>query len=216
MAPVSIDTILSQLNWRYATKKFDPTRKIDAATWSKLEQVLVLSPNSYGLQLWKFVVVTDPAVRERLKPASYGQSQVTDASHLVVVCARNEATHHDVQRYINRIAEVRNVPHDSLDEFKNMMLGTVQKPGAETELRNWMDRQTYIAVGFFLEACALLQIDACPMEGISGPQYDEILGLTAEGYHSLCIMTAGYRAADDPFAKFAKVRFPVEHVIKRA
>lgn len=213
MAPVSIDTILTQLNWRYATKKFDPTRKIDAATWSKLEQVLVLAPNSYGLQLWKFVVVTDPAVREKLKPASYGQSQVTDASHLVVVCARNEATPKDVQRYIDRIAEVRKAPLDSLEAYKNMMLGTLQNLGANA--RPWMDRQAYIAVGFFIEACAVMQIDACPMEGIDSAQYDQILGLTAEGYHSLCIMTAGYRAADDPFGKLAKVRFPVEQVIKR-
>src|SRR5258706_1850952 len=139
MKPVNNETILRQLNWRYATKKFDPSRKIQTPDWKTLEQALVLSPSSGGLQPWKFFVVTDPEVRAKLSGAAYNQPQVTDASHLVVFAARVGFGPADVQRLIDRVADVRNVPVESLDGYKNMMLGVVNRPPAQVDA--WAARQ---------------------------------------------------------------------------
>src|SRR5262249_32957315 len=120
MHPVAPETVLDQLRWRYATKQFDPARKIPSELWAKLEQAAVLAPSSYGLQPWKFVVVTDPAVRKKLHPASWNQAQILDASHLVVFAAKNPPTPVDVEQYVARIAEIRGVPVASVDAFKLM------------------------------------------------------------------------------------------------
>jgi nitroreductase len=211
MKPVANETIVRQLNWRYATKKFDATRKIQTPDWKTLEQALVLSPSSGGLQPWKFFVVNDPAVRAKLRGAAWNQSQVTDASHLVVFAAKVGFGPADVQRHIERIADVRGVTLESLEGYKNMMLGVVSRPAEQVDA--WAARQAYIALGTFLSAAANLGIDACPMEGFVPAQFDEILGLREKGYTAVVIATAGYRAADDGYAKLAKVRYSAEDVI---
>ncbi|MBM3975403.1 MAG: NAD(P)H-dependent oxidoreductase [Planctomycetes bacterium] len=205
--------LLSALNWRYAVKKFDPTRRIPDATWAALEQALVLSPSSYGLQPWRFVVVSDPALRARLREVSWKQSQVTDASHFVVFASRVGVDQADVQRYIERIAEVRGALLESLSGFQGMLARTVSSLGANGDA--WTARQAYIALGTLLTSAAVLGIDACPMEGIDGARYDESLGLAPLGYHALCAAALGYRAADDGYASNKKVRFPAEQVILR-
>jgi nitroreductase len=210
-SPASIE---QHLSWRYAVKKFDATKKIPAEQWALLEQSLVLSPSSFGLQLWKFIVVSDPALRAKLLPLSWNQNQVVDASHLVVFARRSSVTPKDAERLIARIAEVRSAPLASLDGYKNMMLGFVTNPQPGFDGGAWMARQVYIALGFFLSTAALLGVDACPMEGINTQGYDEVLGLGAQGYTSLCVATAGYRASDDAHAKLAKVRFPAAELIE--
>jgi nitroreductase len=212
MHPVSPETLIKQLNWRYAVKKFDATRKISPADWSVLEKALVLSPSSYGLQPWKFVVVNDPAVRAKLKPASWNQSQIVDASHLVVMARRSTMTSADVQRYVDRTVAVRKVPASSIEDYKNMMLGSINAPNADHA--NWAAKQVYIAMGFLLSAAAMLGIDACPMEGIVPAQYDEILGLPKQGYNTCMVTTLGYRASDDWLANLPKVRFADNEVIQ--
>src|SRR6516165_847679 len=112
--------LLERLNWRYATKQFDPNRKINAQDWATLEDVLQLSPSSGGLQPWKFIVVTDPGVRQRLRPASYGQPQITDASHLVVFAAKKNFSEADVDAFIRRTAATRGVSVESLAPFRDM------------------------------------------------------------------------------------------------
>ncbi|MBV8311774.1 MAG: NAD(P)H-dependent oxidoreductase [Planctomycetaceae bacterium] len=211
MKPVPDEVVLRQLHWRYATKKFDPTRKIAAEDWRSLEQALVRSPSSFGLQPWKFFVVTDPDLKATLKTASWNQSQITDASHLVVFAIKKNLGAADVDRYLARIAEVRSVPLESLDGFKKMLLGSLSRP--VEEVNAWATRQLYIALGFFLSAAAMLGIDACPMEGFQPEQYDAILGLTEMGYGATVLATAGYRAADDPYIKLPKVRFKPEDVV---
>ncbi|MBA4186864.1 MAG: NAD(P)H-dependent oxidoreductase [Planctomycetaceae bacterium] len=213
MHPVSPDTVLAQLQWRYATKKFDATRKIAPELWAKLEQATVLSPSSFGLQLWKFVVVTNPEVRQKLHPVSWNQPQILDASHLVVFAAKNPPKATDVERHIARIAEVRGVELTSLDPLKDRILGTVSRM-TEKDAHNWAARQCYIALGVFLSTCALAGVDACPMEGFQPEKYDEILGLKAKGYGSVVIATAGYRHPDDPAAKLPKARFALNDVIE--
>ncbi|MGO9596909.1 MAG: NAD(P)H-dependent oxidoreductase [Isosphaeraceae bacterium] len=211
MKPVADEVLLGQLQWRYATKKFDPARKISPDDWRTLEQALVQAPSSYGLQPWKFFVVTERALRERLKPASWNQSQVTDASHLVVFAIRKNMGPADVERYVARIAEVRGVAPKSLEGFKQMMLGTLSRPVEEVNI--WAMHQVYIALGFFLCAAAMLGIDACPLEGFVPQKYDEILGLAEQGYGSVVLATAGYRASDDHNIALPKVRFKTEDVV---
>lgn len=214
MQTVKPDVIIERLQWRYATKKFDPAKKIPADQWAALEQAAMLAPSSYGLQPWRFVVVTDPALRARLREVSWNQPQITDASHLVVICRRTDMTAADVDRYLGRIEQVRRVSGDSLKGFREMMLGSIEpKPVADREV--WNSRQVYIALGFFLSAAAMMGIDACPMEGFDPAKYDEILGLRPLGLGAQVLATAGYRAADDPIAAMAKVRFESGEVIIR-
>lgn len=209
--PISSETLLSALRWRYATKKFAPGREIPEAAWKALEQSLVLAPSSYGLQPWKFFVVDDPALRARLKPASWNQAQITDASRLVVFAGRKGFSAPDVERFAARIAEVRGTPSESLEAYKKMMLGSLSQP--PDALRGWIARQVYLALGVFLASAAALGVDACPMEGIDPAEYDRILGLPEKGYNALVVATAGYRAEDDAYARSPKVRYPAPEVI---
>src|SRR5690349_17882974 len=128
MKPVTNESIVRQLNWRYATKKFNSARTIQPTDWRTLEQALVLSPSSYGMQPWRFFVVADPEVRAKLRAAAYNQSQVTDASHLVVFAIKKDLGPADVDRLIARVAEVRDVPAETLQGYRNMLLGAVNRP----------------------------------------------------------------------------------------
>jgi nitroreductase len=210
LTPPELET---QLRWRYACKKFDAQRVIPAETWSALEQSLILSPSSFGLQPWKFVVVTTRDVKERLVAASWGQSQVRDASHLVVFAARHPMTAKDVERYLDRIVHVRGVTRESLAGFQKVMLGFLAKPPEGLSLNEWAARQAFIALGTFMTAAAAIGLDTCPLEGIEPAKYDEILGLSALGYQTVVACASGYRAHDDRYAQVPKVRFATEDVV---
>ena len=211
--PVSNDTLLNQLRWRYATKQFDAARKIPVADWQTLEETLLLTPSSFGLQPWRFVVVTDPATKETLVPASWGQRQVADASHLVVFAVKKSLGPSDVDHYLGRIAEVRGVTRESLNGFRNVLVDFLAQPADQFNPQHWATRQAYIALGNLLTSAALLGIDTCPLEGIEPPRYDEILGLGAEGYQTVVAAAVGYRAASDKYAALPKVRFAPEEII---
>jgi len=205
------ETLINQLNWRYATKQFDPKRKISAQDWATLEEALLLTPSSGGLQPWKFIVVTDPAVRAKLVPASYGQEKVSTASHLIVFAAKNNLGEADVDAHLQNVAKTQGVPVESLAQFRGMLVGLV-KSMDEAARNVFAQNQVFIALGNFLTSAALLGIDACPMGGFDPAQYDEILGLKAQGLGSAVIATAGYRSAADEYAGAPKVRFPKEQV----
>lgn len=211
--PISAAQLLDRLNWRYATKQFDPARKISAEDWSALEEALRLSPSSGGLQPWKFIVVNDPAVREKLVPASFGQTQVVDASHFVVFAVKTDFGVADVDAHIARTAEVRGVSVESLAPFRGMLVGGIVDAMDPPARRAWAGRQAGIALGNLLTSAALLGIDACPMEGFLPPQYDEILDLSAQGLAAVAVCALGYRAATDAYATLPKVRFPKESVL---
>lgn len=204
--------LVERLNWRYATKRFDPAATIEPETWAALEESLRLAPSSYGLQPWHFVVVTDPATRERLRAASWNQAQVTECSHLVVFAHRAGLSAADVARYVDRIAEVRRVPRESLAGFEAVMTNHLGRP-KPFDANEWSRRQLYIALGMFLTSAALLGVDACPMEGIEPARYDEILGLQARGYRAVCAAAAGHRARDDKYAGLPKVRFAPNDIL---
>ncbi len=205
---------VKSLEWRYATKKFDPSRKIDAQTWSKIEQSLLLSPSSFGLQPWKFVVITDEKIKQQLQPISYNQRQPVDCSHLVVLARTSTLDADYVQRYMELTAKVKQVPIETLDMLKGMQLNFIKSTPPE-QLKVWQSAQVYIALGVLLSAAAALGVDSCPMEGLDKDAYDKLLGLPEKGCHAVVMCPLGYRAADDKYAELAKVRFPESELIIR-
>ena len=212
--PVPNDTLIRQLEWRYAVKEFDPTRRISQADWQTLEQALVLSPSSFGLQPWKFFVIDSPEVRAELPAISWGQTQPVDASHFVVLALKKDLSPAHIDSYISRVAEVRSVTTESLQGFKDILLSSTKGAAEAGTLDVWMSRQVYIALGNLLTSAAMLGIDACPMEGFEPAKYDEVLGLPEKGYTALCAVALGFRAPTDKYADLKKVRFPREEVIE--
>src|ERR1017187_2448595 len=207
------EQLVNQLHWRYATKQFDPQRKISPEDWAALEEALVLTPSSFGLQPWRFVVVTDQATKERLVPVSWGQRQPADCSHLVVFAVKKDVNERYIDAYLDRIAEVRGTERESLASNRDMMMGSLIKGMDLAARTTWAMYQVYIALGTFLTGAALLGIDVCPMEGIEAAKYDEILGLEKQGLGTVVAASAGYRAAGDTYAAAKKVRFPKEDVL---
>lgn len=213
MHPVPTDSVLSALRWRYATKAFDPQLKIPAEIWSALEESLLLTPSSFGLQPWRFIVVDSTELREELRKQSWNQAQVTEASHLCVFAARTDLTGEDIDAWMERMAEVRTFDVETLDPFKQIIEGFASAMDA-TSRHAWNARQVYISLGQFMAAAALVGIDTCPLEGINASAYDKVLGLENSGYATAVACAAGYRAAADKHATLPKVRFEAERVIR--
>ena len=213
METVINNTIIKQLNWRYAVKKFDSTRKISDRDLQTLEESLRLAPSSYGLQPWKFLIFKSPEVRKRFTSASWNQPQIEDSSHLVVVTHLKEMTEDYIDKYVHTFSKVREVPENELQPFRNLMINKVTKGPLSLNQSNWTARQAYLAVGSFLKVAALLKIDVCPMEGIIPERYDVILGLKDSPYETIAVLAAGYRAADDKTQFAKKVRFDLNDVI---
>ncbi|MCE2863042.1 MAG: hypothetical protein RIR76_1483 [Verrucomicrobiota bacterium] len=214
-ASVAPDLLLQALRWRYATKRFDPARSIPAGTWATLEESLVLTPSSLGLQPWRFLVITDPELKEALSAVSWRQTQPRDCSHFVVMTVRRGLDEAHVDRYLARAAEVRGVNVESLEKFRGMITGSLGKARADGTLDNWQTHQIYIALGQFMAAAALLGVDTCPMEGIEPARYDEILQLAGTAYTTVVACAAGYRHPEDKYATTPKVRFNAAEVIER-
>lgn len=207
--------LLARLQWRYATKQFDPALRIDPQAWQALEEALVLAPSSFGLQPWKFVIVEDKVLRQQLRAASWNQSQITDADKLVVFLGLRTLTVADVDRFLTRQSEVRGTPVESLAGYRKMLVNFVAHGWAAKDLAGWNARQVYLALGQFMTAAAMLGVDTCPMEGIDMAAYDRLLGLDGTPFTTLCACTAGHRLATDKYAVAAKVRYPQEQVIER-
>ena len=212
--PISDDTLLSALHWRYATKAFDPAKKIPATTWKTLEEALVLTPSSCGLQPWKFIVITDDALKAKLRPHAWGQSQVTDCSHFVVLAAELNVGEAFIDRNIRRIAEVRGSTVESIQGYRNMMVDLLVKGPQSKTINDWAAHQVYIALGNFMTAAAVLKIDTCPMEGFVPVEFDKILDLKSKNLTSVVCCPAGYRSESDKYAALPKVRFNTEEVVE--
>lgn len=212
--PLGGERILESLNWRYAVKKFDAERKVSEADWQTLEQALLLAPSSFGLQPFKFIVVTDPKLKAELTPAAFGQTQIEDCSHLVVVAYKKVLNDADVEHFAERIVEVRGTPRESIADYENTMKTAARNAIAGGSIETWNSRQAYIALGFLLETAALLSIDACPMEGFDAVEFNRILGL--EDYSAVALCPVGYRdETNDWLVNQAKVRFPKQELIDR-
>lgn len=206
--------LLDALNWRYATKVFDATKKISTDLWAALENSLVLTPTSYGLQPYHFIIVQDAATRAALLPHSWGQKQVVDCSHFVVFTARTEMNEADVDRFVRRSAEVRGVPAESFAAYRGMMLSDVVNGPRGKIAHEWAARQCYIALGNLMTAAAVLGVDACPMEGLVPAEYDKILKLDGSGYKTVVALALGYRAAGDKYAALPKIRYAAAELVK--
>jgi nitroreductase len=210
---ISNEVLLAQLQWRYATKAFDPGKKISATDWTALEQALVLTPTSYGFQPYRFVVVTDQETKNAFVPHSWNQQQPSESSHFVVFAAKESVSEADVDHYLARTAEVRGTTVASLSFFKNMLMSDIVSGPRSQRQFEWATRQAYIALGNFMTSAALIGIDTCPMEGIDPVQYDEILSLPAKGYRTVVACAAGYRSGTDKYATAPKVRFPASELV---
>lgn len=197
--------ITQALTWRYATKKFDTTKKLSEDTLHTLKESIRLSPSSYGLQPYAIIEVTTPELREKLKVSSYGQTQVTDASHLFVFAAQTDVTEAHVDEFIKSHSTIRNVPVEALAGYAGMMKANIVARTTEQKVL-WAEKQAYIALGFLLETAAMLEVDAAPMEGFDAAQFDEILGLKEKGLTAAVICAVGYRSEDDEYANQPKVR----------
>lgn len=207
--------VLGRLRWRYAVKAFDPAKKIPEETWEALEEALVLTPSSFGMQPWRFLVLQDPVQRQQLVTYSWGQRQVVDCSHYLVCCIRQGLGEKDVDRYLRRIAEVRGEDLSKLSGLRSMLVKTLVQGPLKESIDEWAARQVYIALGSFMTVAAALGVDTCPMEGLDAARYDEVLGLRNSGYSTVVCCAAGYRAESDKYAALAKVRFPRSEVIER-
>lgn len=208
------DVVLDALKWRYAVKEFNPSKKIPEATIAALKESLVLTPSSFGLQPWKFVFVTDPSIKDQMPAISWNQQQPKDCSHMVLLAVKRGFTRQDVGTFIDRMAEIRGVPAESLSGYEAFAGGFIDQATEQGWTDDWATKQVYIALGQLMLTAALLGVDACPMEGILNDAYDTLLGLDADGYHTVVACPLGYRAETDKYATLAKVRNPASDVIQ--
>jgi nitroreductase len=207
-------SLLDGLQWRYATKHFDAQKTIPSDIWKQLEESLILTPSSYGLQPWKFVVITNPELKTKLLPHTWGQKQVVDCSHFVVFASKTTIDHEYIDENFKRTEEVRGVPAEKMKGYRDMIVKNLVHDARAGDIEEWASRQCYIALGQFMLACSLLHIDACPMEGFVPAEYDKILNLTTRGLTAAVCCAAGYRAETDKYATAAKVRFPAEKLVE--
>lgn len=212
----SNEILLRQLQWRYAVKQFDRTRKIAQDDWETLEQTLILTPTSYGLQPFKFIVVTDETMKNALLPHAWNQSQVRDCSHLVVIAGKKVFTEADVQRYLDCVIERRNVTPDSQSDYAKTLLKFTKQLSEKELVEEWAARQVYIALGFLVCVAAMRGIDSCPMEGFAPSGVDAILNLNEQNLTAVVLCPLGYRSDDDWLGKLPKVRLPKDELIEHA
>ncbi len=202
---------LDQLQWRYATKQFDATAKIPANLWDSIEDSLVLTPSSFGLQPWRFFVITDPQIKEALLPHSWGQRQVVDCSHLVVLCARDGMNGSDIEKFLDASVATRGGSREDLGPYQQLMEGFISNMN-EDQKNAWATNQVYIALGQLMATAAALEVDACPMEGINPQEYDKTLNV--DGYKTVVACAMGYRDNADKYATQAKVRYTKDVLIE--
>lgn len=199
-----MNTFIENQNWRYATKKFDASKKISPEDFEFLQEAIRLSASSYGLQPYKVIVVENPELREKLKGAAWNQTQITDASHLIVFANYADFNHSHIDSYIQNIAETRGIPIESLTGFSDLMKAKLDLP--TDALNTWTSKQTYIALANLIAAASTLKIDVTPMEGFDASEFNQILGLNELGLNASVIATAGYRHAEDATQHYVKVR----------
>ena len=206
-----MNPLIQSLKWRYATKKFDATKKLTEEQVNYLIESVRLTPTSYGLQLFKLLNITDPLVRQQILAASHGQLQVAEASHLFVLIAKTEFTPADIDAHISLMKTAGVLTADNEISFTQMLQGITSRFTPE-KIAVWNQKQTYIALGFLLAAAAVAQIDACPMEGFDVVAVNQVLKL--DGYTATLICPVGFRSADDKYALHPKVRQSTDSLLQ--
>jgi nitroreductase len=205
--------IIDRLNWRYATKKFDPTKKISQEDFETLKESLRLTPSSYGLQPWKFLIIENNDLRAKLREHSWGQAQVTDASHLFVLCTYSDVTDDFIDQHIATTATTRCIDPANLQGYGNFVKAKMKELSPDQK-KTWNSKQAYIALGQLMAVCAELGIDATPMEGFEPENYNEILGLNERGLTATLVCPIGYRSEEDAAQHTTKVRKPLNELFE--
>lgn len=208
-----MEKYIENLNWRYATKRYDETKKVSEKNLATIKEALRLSASSYGLQPYEIIVIEDPAIRKKLRAESWDQPQITDSSQLFVFASYTEVTQKHLDSYIKNISETRDIPEEDLDQMKSMIQNTtLQLPADQQKI--WAAKQAYIALGNLLGTAADLRIDASPMEGFSPEGYDKILNLNEKGLTTAVIAAIGFRSDEDKTQHLTKVRKSTEELFK--
>tara|TARA_R110002073_G_scaffold83987_5_gene200098 strand:- start:7774 stop:8403 length:630 start_codon:yes stop_codon:yes gene_type:complete len=197
--------IIEKLQWRYATKKFESKTLISKERLNVIKEAFNLTATSYGLQPIKLLIVSDKEFQNELVKYSMDQEQVAQASHVLVFCIENKIDKKYIETYFKRVQQIRSTPDDILNPFKEFLIDDF-KTRSKENIKNWAIKQAYLAMGNLLTVCAIEGIDACPMEGFEPSAYDELLSLKKRGLKSVLVMPIGYRAKEDMFAGFKKVR----------
>jgi len=200
-----MNTFIENQNWRYATKKFDATKKISDKDLETLKEAIRLSSSSYGLQLYKVFIIENPELRAKLQPVSWGQSQIVDASHLLVFTNIVDVQENHIDEYVQNIAATRGLSIEDLKGYSDFMKSKIVPLSVEQK-SNWTAKQTYLALGNLINAAAELKIDVTPMEGFEPEKYNEILGLNELGLNASLVAPIGYRHEEDATQHYAKVR----------
>ncbi len=205
-------SILHKLEWRYATKQFDPEKEVAEDHITELLKATNLTASSYGLQPYEIIVIKNQELQDQLRPVSWNQSQISDASHVIVLAAKTTMNTDDIQSYIENIMQVRGVDAESLEGYKQMML---DGPGSwsDDQVTLWAQKQCYIALGTLLIAAADLKIDTCPMEGFEPEKYNEILELNDRNLTATLVLPIGYRSVDDAMQHAKKVRKALDEIV---
>ncbi len=204
--------LIEKLNWRYATKKFDSTKKVSQSKLEILKQAFNLTPTSYGVQTMKMVVVTDEATKDKMVDYCYGQEQTKGASHVLAICIQDEVNEADVDAYFGDVVKIRNTSETILSPYRTELKDFVTSKTKE-EMEIWCVNQVYIALGNLMTACAVEEIDCCPMEGFLPEKVDELLELKKYNLKSVLLLPVGYRADDDMFSELKKVRKDISETI---
>jgi nitroreductase len=208
-----MNNYIDNLNWRYATKKFDATKKVSKEDFETILEAASLTASSYGLQPYKILVIEDSAIREKLKPFAWGQSQITDATYLIAFVNQTTFGEELVDSYLENVSITRNIPAEGLAGYADFMKSKLMPLANETK-GIWTAKQTYIALGNVLSAAADLKIDTCPMEGFDAVEFNKILGLDEQNLNTSVLVTIGYRAAEDETQHYKKVRKSKENLIQ--
>jgi nitroreductase len=200
-----MNTFIENQNWRYATKKFDATKKVTTADLDLLKEAIRLSSSSYGLQPYKVIVVENEALRKAIQPVAWGQSQVVDASHLIVFANETNFGEAGINQYMQNMTTTRGIAMDSVQGYADFMKMKITAL-PEEDRNTWTSKQTYLALANLLNAAAEMKIDVTPMEGFEPEKVNEILGLSALGLHATLLATVGYRHEEDATQHYKKVR----------
>jgi len=206
-----IPTTIERLQWRYATKKFDSSKKLSEEKLNILKETFNLTATSYGLQPLKMVIVSKQEVKEQLMPLTFNQPQVRDASHVLILCIESEIDSDFIVDHFRRVEETRNTPREILNKFEDNLVEIFTGWNQE-QIREWMVNQLYLTLGALLTVCAIEKIDSCPMEGFQPREYDKLLGLDKKGLESVIVLPVGYRDESDFFINLKKVRRGVDEL----
>lgn len=205
--------VIEALKWRYAVKRFNPDKKLKENQIERLLEGLALTATSMGLQLMEFLVISNPDLKEQLKPLAFNQPQIDESSHLIVMCRKTSVSVADIDSLIQLSVDKRNLDPNAANVkgYEKMLKSTLQMPANQQQV--WMDNQVYIAMGNLMTICAVEKIDACPMEGFDRNKVDQLLGLPQKGLQSVLICALGYRSDEDKYQHLTKIRRPIKSLV---